>query len=192
MSADELPVLAFESQADWAAWLAEHGADTPGGIWLKFAKKDSGIRSVVYAEALQEALRQGWIDGQARSFDDDCYLQRFTPRRPRSKWSQRNVDYAEALIADGRMLPAGLAEVERAKADGRWEAAYPGPATATAPPDLQAALDADPEAAAFFATLSSTNRYAIIYQVLDAKRPETRERRIAKYVAMCAAGETVR
>lgn len=191
MPAEELPVLAFASQAEWAAWLVAHGDETPGGVWLKYAKKGSRIRSLVYAEALQEALRQGWIDGQARPFDDAFYLQRFTPRRARSKWSQRNVKYAEALIAEGRMLPAGLAEVERARADGRWEAAYPGPATATVPPDLRTALDADPEAAAFFATLSSTNRYAILYRVLEAKRPETRARRIERFVAMCRAGETV-
>lgn len=185
------PTIPFESQAAWAAWLAEHGADAPDGVWIQVAKKGSGVPSVTYDEALEEALRQGWIDGQVRSMNDTYYVQRFTPRRPRSKWSQRNVGKAEALIAGGRMLPAGLAEVERAKADGRWDAAYPGPATATVPPDLQAALDADPEAAAFFAGLSSSNRYAIIFQLYDAKRPETRARRVAKYVAMCRAGETV-
>jgi len=185
------PVVAFESQAAWAAWLAEFGAHSPDGVWLKFAKKGSGVSSLSYAEALEEALRQGWIDGQARSLDEAFYLQRFTPRRARSKWSQRNVGKAEALIAEGRMLPAGLAEVERARADGRWEAAYPGPAAATVPDDLRAALDADPQAAAFFATLNRTNRYAILYLIHEAKRPETRARRIAKYVAMCRAGETV-
>lgn len=185
------PAIPFESQEAWAAWLAEHGADAPDGVWIQFAKKGSGVPSVTYDEALEEALRQGWIDGLARSMDATFYVQRFTPRRARSKWSQRNVGKAEALIAAGRMLPAGLAEVERAKADGRWEAAYPGPATATVPPDLQAALDADPEAGAFFATLSGTNRYAILFQIHDAKRPETRARRIEKYVAMCRAGTTV-
>ena len=181
--------MPFESQAAWAAWLAEHGASTPDGLWLQLAKK--GTPGLTYAQALDEALRQGWIDGQSRPLDDDHYLNRFTPRRARSKWSQRNVKLAEAMIAEGRMLPAGLAEVERAKTDGRWDAAYPGQATATVPPDLQAALDADSAAAAFFAGLSATNRYAILFRVHEAKRPETRARRIAKFVAMCAAGETV-
>lgn len=188
----DAPILPFESRAAWAAWLLEHGADAPDGLWVKLAKKASGIPSVNRAEAVEEALRQGWIDGQARSLDEDYSLQRFTPRRARSKWSQINVRAAEALIAEGRMLPGGLAEVERARADGRWAAAYPPPSEATVPPDLQAALDADTEAAAFFATLSASHRYAILHRIHDAQRPETRARRIGKYVAMCRAGETLR
>jgi uncharacterized protein YdeI (YjbR/CyaY-like superfamily) len=190
MPAAEQPVLSFASQDAFRAWMAAEHA-TSDGIWLKFAKKDSGITSVVYAEALDVALCFGWIDGQARKLDEEHYLQRWTPRRKRSPWSQRNRDKAEALIASGAMQPAGLAEIERAKGDGRWERAYAGPRTATVPDDLQAALDADPQAAAFFETLSGVNRYAILYRVQDAKRPETRARRIAKFVAMLAAGETL-
>jgi uncharacterized protein YdeI (YjbR/CyaY-like superfamily) len=177
------PTIAFASREDWAAWLAEHHEDADG-VWLKLAKKGSGIASVTQAEAVEVALCFGWIDGQAKPVDDDHWLQRFTPRRARSRWSKRNRDRALQLIANGEMHPAGLREVERAKADGRWDAAYEGPRTATVPDDLQAALDADDEARAFFATLDSANRYAILYRVQDAKKPETRARRIEKYVAM--------
>jgi uncharacterized protein YdeI (YjbR/CyaY-like superfamily) len=142
-------------------------------------------------EALQEALRFGWIDGQARSVDESWYEQRFTPRRARSIWSKRNRGFAEALIQSGRMEPAGLREVERAKADGRWDAAYDAPSTATVPDDLRAALDASPDAAAFFATLNSQNRYAILHRIQTARRPETRARRIETFVAMLARGETL-
>jgi uncharacterized protein YdeI (YjbR/CyaY-like superfamily) len=176
--------MAFSSRAEWAAWLAEHHADSEG-LWLKFAKKGSGVESVTYAEAVEVALCQGWIDGQAAALDDAHWLQRFTPRRARSRWSRINRDRATALIERGEMGPAGLAEVERAKADGRWDAAYESPRTATVPDDLQAALDADDRARDFFATLDSANRYAILYRVQEAKRPETRARRIEKYVAMC-------
>src|ERR671936_2069902 len=155
------------------------------------AKKASGIPSVAYPEVLDTALCFGWIDGRRNALDDTYFLQRFTPRRPRSRWSKINREKAEALIAAGRMRPAGLREVERAKADGRWDAAYEGQASATVPDDLQAALDADGRARAFFDALNATNRYSIIYRVNDAKRPETRARRIAKYVAMCAAGEKI-
>jgi uncharacterized protein YdeI (YjbR/CyaY-like superfamily) len=182
------PVLGFESQGDWAAWLAGNH-DTSSGLWLKIAKAGSGLPTVTYAEAVESALCWGWIDGQKRKLDDAHWLQRFTPRRARSVWSKINREKAEALIAAKRMQPPGLAEVERAKADGRWDAAYDGQRTATVPEDLQAALDADPAAAKAFAELDSTNRYAILYRVQDAKRAETRARRIEKFVAMLKAGE---
>jgi uncharacterized protein YdeI (YjbR/CyaY-like superfamily) len=185
----DLPILAFASPAEWEAWLDEHHASSDG-VWVKFAKKAAGIPTVVYAEALEVALCHGWIDGQVKRFDEDWYLQRFTPRRARSRWSQINRDKAEALIAAGRMRPAGLAEVERARADGRWDAAYASPSAITVPDDLRAALDADPAAREAFAGLSSQNRYAILYRVHDAKRPETRARRIARFVAMLAEGRT--
>jgi uncharacterized protein YdeI (YjbR/CyaY-like superfamily) len=160
-------------------------------VWLMFAKKNSGVTTVTYAEAVEEALCYGWIDGQAAGHDETFYLQRFTPRRRRSKWSQINRNKAERLIAQGRMQPAGLEQIEAAKADGRWDAAYPSPTAATIPDDLQAALDANPKANAFFDTLSSQNRYAILYRVRDAKRPDTRAKRIAEYVAMLAEGRTL-
>jgi len=182
--------LAFENAEAWEAWLAEHHADTDG-IWVKFAKKASGIPTVVYKEAVHEALRYGWIDGHTKRVDDDWYIQRFTPRRARSRWSKINCAKAEALIASGAMQPAGLAEVERAKADGRWDAAYDGPATATVPDDLRAALDRDPAASELFEKLDSQNRYAILHRLQDAKKPETRARRIEKFVAMLSRGETI-
>jgi uncharacterized protein YdeI (YjbR/CyaY-like superfamily) len=186
----EQPVLFFAKPADFEAWIDEHG-EKADGIWLKFAKKDSGIESVVYAEAVEIALSHGWIDGQAKRLDDQHYLQRFTPRRAQSKWSKINREKAERLIAEGRMRPAGLREVERAKEDGRWEDAYDSPSTATVPDDLQAALDAEPAAAEFFASLGSTKRYAFLYRIGDAKRPETRAKRIAQYVELLARGETL-
>ena len=182
--------LAFRTQADLEAWLEQNHA-TSDGIWLKFAKKGSGIESVVYKEAVESALCFGWIDGQTKRLDDDWYLQRFTPRRPRSRWSQINTEKAEALIADGRMRPAGLRQVEEAKADGRWDAAYAPPSRIEVPPDLREALDANPKAAAFFETLDSTNRYAVLYRVHDAKRPETRARRIKQFVEMLGEGRTL-
>jgi uncharacterized protein YdeI (YjbR/CyaY-like superfamily) len=183
-------VRTFASDADWEAWLQEHHA-TSDGLWVKIAKKGSGITTVAYPEVLDAAICFGWIDGQRRAFDEQYFLQRFTPRRARSRWSQINRDKAEALIASGRMRPAGLAEVERAKADGRWDAAYGGQRAMTVPEDLQRELDARPSAAAFFAELSSQNRYAILYRLHDAKRPETRARRLEKFVAMLEAGETI-
>jgi uncharacterized protein YdeI (YjbR/CyaY-like superfamily) len=188
--ADAQPTLFFESAQAFDAWLSEHHADSDG-IWIKFAKKGRGIPSVVYAEALDSALCHGWIDGQTKSLDEDYYLQRFTPRRKRSRWSTRNVGKALALIEAGRMRPAGQAEIDRAKADGRWERAYDGPSSMDVPPDLQAELDADPEAAEFFAGLSKTNRYAILYRLHDAKKPETRARRLAQFVEMLRNGETL-
>jgi uncharacterized protein YdeI (YjbR/CyaY-like superfamily) len=188
VAAADLETRAFASGEEWEAWLREHH-DTAPGVWIKFARKGSGIPSVTYMEALHAALCFGWIDGQARAGDESFYVQRFTPRRARSIWSKRNVTFATELIESGRMQPAGLREVERAKADGRWDAAYDAPSTATVPDDLQAALDAEPEAAAFFATLNSQNRYAILHRVQTAKKPETRARRIATFVAMLKRGE---
>ena len=190
MGKAQQPVLFFDTPAKLEAWIDEHGEDSDG-IWLKFAKKDSGIESVVYAEAVEIALSYGWIDGQAKRHDDHHYLQRFTPRRPRSKWSKINREKAERLIAESRMRPAGLREVERAKEDGRWDEAYDSPSTATVPEDFRAALDAEPAAAEFFASLGSTRRYSFLYRIADAKRPETRAKRIAEYVELLARGETL-
>ena len=190
MAKTEQPVLFFATQGELEAWIDEHGEQSDG-IWLKFAKKDSGIESVVYAEAVEIALSYGWIDGQAKRLDEHHYLQRFTPRRARSKWSKINREKAERLIAEGRMRPAGLREVERAKKDGRWNEAYDSPSTATVPDDFQAALDAEPAAAEFFASLGSIKRYSFLYRIADAKRPETRAKRIAEYVELLARGETL-
>ena len=186
----ELPILQFDSPANWARWLERHH-QSGQGAWLKLAKKASGITTVTHTEALEEALCYGWIDGQSARFDETFYLIRFTPRRPRSKWSQINRQKVERLINQGRMKPAGLAQVQAATEDGRWEAAYPPASTAAVPEDLQRALEASPEARAFFETLKGANRYAIIYRIHDAKRAETRARRIAEYVAMLAEHRTL-
>lgn len=184
-------ILPFASAELWASWLAEHHADTPDGLWLKLAKRDSAIPTVTYAQALDEALCYGWIDGQKSGLDETWWLQRFCPRRPGSRWSKVNTEKALALIEAGRMRPAGLKEVEAAKADGRWERAYESQAAAQVPPDLQAALDANPAAARFFATLTGANRYAVLYRVHEAKRAQTRAARIEKFVAMLERGETL-
>jgi uncharacterized protein YdeI (YjbR/CyaY-like superfamily) len=184
------PMLAFPDPAAWEKWLAAEHADA-SGLWLKLAKKGCPHTTVSYAEALDIALCFGWIDGQKRPLDDDYWLQRFTPRKPRGKWSKINRGKAEALIAAGRMRPTGLREVEAAKADGRWDAAYDGQSTATVPDDLRQALDADADADAFFATLDRGNRYAILYRIKEAKKPETRAARIAKFVAMLHDHQTV-
>jgi uncharacterized protein YdeI (YjbR/CyaY-like superfamily) len=181
--AQDLPILPFASRHAWEQWLAEQHA-TSRGLWLKIAKKDSGIATVTYAEALEVALCYGWIDGQKGAFDQDYFLQRFTPRLAKSKWSKINCAKVEALIAQGAMQPAGLREVERAKADGRWAAAYDAPSRAAVPDDLQQELDQHPAAKAFFETLDRLNRYAILYRIQDARKPETRARRIATFVAM--------
>ena len=183
-----LPIIPFASPGDWEAWLAEHHA-TSDGLWLKISKKGSGVASVSYAEALDVALCYGWIDGQKGRFDGDYYLQRFTRRRPRSKWSKINRKKVTKLVQEGRTQPAGLREIEQAKADGRWDAAYESQSNATVPEDLRQKLDENPEAAAFFETLDSANRYAILYQIQDAKKPETRVRRIEKYVTMLSKHE---
>ncbi|RTQ32230.1 bacteriocin-protection protein [Variovorax gossypii] len=176
--------------ASWARWLKRHHASA-AGVWLRIAKKDSGIASIDYAGALEEALCWGWIDGQRKSDDAQYFQQRFTPRTKRSIWSQINRAKVLKLLEEGRMQPAGHAEIERAKADGRWDAAYEGVAAATVPPDLQAALDADKKAAKFFATLDSRNRFAILFRTQSAKKPETRARRIAQFVEMLAKGEKI-
>lgn len=187
---EQLPVIAFASRDAWEAWLAEHQATSPG-LWLKFAKKGSGKESVSHADALAVALCYGWIDGQTKRFDDDFWLQRFTPRTSRSRWSRINCEAATKLIEHGEMKPAGLAQVEQAKADGRWAAAYEPQSTATVPDDLQAELERNDRAREFFATLDSRNRYAILYRIQDAKRPETRARRIDKYVSMLSEEKTI-
>jgi uncharacterized protein YdeI (YjbR/CyaY-like superfamily) len=183
-----LEIVAFESAEAFAAWLGENHAVSPG-IWLRLRKKRPGIVTLDYAQALDVALCYGWIDGQKATFDDQWWLQRFTRRKPSSKWSKVNRDKAAALIEQGRMHSQGQAEVDRAKADGRWEAAYDGAKTATVPDDLAAALTDEPAAAAFFETLDRQNRYAILYRIQDAKKAETRARRIEKFVAMLAKGE---
>jgi len=183
------PVISFATVPDCEAWFAEHHGDERG-FWLKIGRAGAA-ETVTYAEVLDVALCHGWIDGQKRGYDEAYWLQRFTPRGPRSKWSQINRDKAEALIEAGRMRPAGQAQVDAAKADGRWQAAYAGQKSATIPEDLAAALAADPDAQAFFDTLTGANRYAILYRVNDAKKPETRAARIAKFVAMCHNGETI-
>jgi uncharacterized protein YdeI (YjbR/CyaY-like superfamily) len=184
----DLPIVPFALVVEWERWLEEHH-ETSTGLWLKIAKKGSGIATVSYAEALDVAICFGWIDGQKGAYDEQYWLQRFTPRGPRSRWSQINREKAEVLEGEGRMRPAGLAEIERARADGRWEAAYPGQARASVPEDLQRELDRDPAAREFFASLDSANRYAILYRIHDARRPETRARRIRRYLEMLRAGE---
>jgi uncharacterized protein YdeI (YjbR/CyaY-like superfamily) len=186
----ELPVKRFASQAAWQAWLAKHHASSRG-IWLELARKESGLRSVTRAEAVEVALCHGWIDGQAASVDAEWWRQRFTPRRPRSKWSRINCAAVERLHAEGRLAPAGIREMEAAKRDGRWEAAYASPRTMAVPEDFQAALLEHPRARRAFEQLDSQNRYAILYRLHDAKRADTRERRVAQFIRMLEAGETV-
>lgn len=184
----DLPALPFPSPGEWEAWLRENHAASRG-VWLRMAKKGSGVPTVTYAEALDVALCYGWIDGQTKSEDETWYRQKFTPRAPRSLWSKKNREHVARLVEAGRMQPPGLAEVERAKADGRWDAAYDSPSTATVPDDLRAALDASPGAAAAFAALNGQNRYAILHRVQTAKKAETRAKRIAEFVAMLERGE---
>lgn len=188
MAGKELPRLTFPSQAAFEAWLDAHHATTPG-LWLQIAKKASGIPTVTYDEAVESALCFGWIDGQKGALDAQYFLQKFTPRRPRSLWSQINTRRVEALETQGRMRPAGLREVQAARADGRWDAAYQGARELTVPEDLAEALRKDPQAEAFFATLDKTNRYAVCWRVQTAKKPQTRADRIAKLVAQLARGE---
>ena len=183
MPPDPLPVMTFESTDAWDAWLAAHHADSPG-LWLKIAKKGAAGRTISYSDALDLALCHGWIDGQKGRHDDEYWLQRFTPRKPGSNWSKINTERAAALIDSGRMRPAGLREVERAQADGRWDQAYESQSRVTVPEDLARALAANERARAFFATLDSANRYAILYRIGTAKKPETRAKRIDTFVAM--------
>jgi uncharacterized protein YdeI (YjbR/CyaY-like superfamily) len=187
----ESPELIVPDAVAWRAWLDQHHSD-PAGVWLALAKK--GILTptrLTYALALEEALCYGWIDGQGRRRDELTSWQRFTPRRTRSAWSKRNTGIVEQLTGARRMHAAGIAQVERAKADGRWEAAYAGPATIEVPPELTTALAAEPKARAMFGVLNSQNRYAILYRIASAKRPETKARRIEQFVAMLGRGETI-
>jgi uncharacterized protein YdeI (YjbR/CyaY-like superfamily) len=179
----DLQILELPDRQAWTDWL-EANHDSSAGVWLKIAKKGAGRPTATYAEALEVALCYGWIDGQRGAHDASFFRQRFTPRRPRSKWSQINRDRATELIAGGAMKPAGLAEVQRAQQDGRWEAAYEPQSRATVPEDFQRELDRNPEAKAFFETLKGVNRYAFLFRIRDAKRPETRAKRIATFVAM--------
>jgi uncharacterized protein YdeI (YjbR/CyaY-like superfamily) len=186
----ELPKIAFTSQKEWEKWLKINHLASPG-IWLLLARKTSGTPSVTYAEAIEIALCYGWIDGQKQSHSAEAWLQKFTPRGRNSIWSKINREKALALTESGKMKPTGLAEVERAKQDGRWEQAYDSPAGATIPPDLQAALNKNLRAKAFFATLESRNRYAILWRVQTAKKAETRAKRIALFVGMLERGEKI-
>jgi uncharacterized protein YdeI (YjbR/CyaY-like superfamily) len=190
MARDDLPVVGFGSLEEWAVWLEAHHAQSPGA-WLKIAKKGSPAQTVSYAQALEAAICFGWIDGQKDKLDETCWLQRFTPRKPGSRWSKINTDKAAELIEAGRMRPAGQREVDLAQADGRWDAAYAGQRTSTVPEDLERALAANDTAREFFATLSGVNRYAILYRIGSVKRPETRARKIAQYVEMLANHQTI-
>jgi uncharacterized protein YdeI (YjbR/CyaY-like superfamily) len=187
----EYPTLLFDDQGAWDAWLEENHA-TARGVWLRIAKSGSGVRSVTIAEAQDAALCHGWIDGQRKAADADTYLQKFTPRGGKSLWSKRNREHVERLVASGAMRPAGLAAVEAARADGRWDRAYDAASTAEVPADLRAALDTNPAASAFFATLNRTRRFTILYRIQTAVKPETRARRIAEFVAMLERGEAPR
>jgi uncharacterized protein YdeI (YjbR/CyaY-like superfamily) len=186
---DDLPILPFTDPATWEQWLVANPAAK--GLWLKIAKKDSGIATVTYDQALEVALCHGWIDGQKRSFDGDWFLQRFTPRRPKGLWSKINIGKVERLIAEGRMREAGLREVEAAKADGRWDAAYDGARNMEAPPELTAALAKNKQARTFFESLDKTNRYAVCWRVQTAKKAETKAKRVETLVAMLARGEKI-
>ncbi len=182
-AAVELPIKLFKTQKAWTTWLEKNHAKS-AGVWLRIAKKTGNLKSVSYAEAVDVALCYGWIDGQGKGLDESAYLQKFTPRGPRSIWSKINRTKATELIKSGRMQPAGLAAIDQAKKNGRWEAAYDSHRTATIPADLQAALDQNPTAKAFFATLDSANRYAVLWRVQTAKKAETRARRIEQFVTM--------
>jgi uncharacterized protein YdeI (YjbR/CyaY-like superfamily) len=184
------PTLQLDSRAEWEQWLDRNHASS-AGVWLKFAKKGSRAETVTRADALEVALCYGWIDSQARSLDDDYWLQRFTPRRARSKWSQINCRAATELIERGLMRRAGLAEIEAAKQDGRWDAAYASPSAITVPDDFQRRLDQAPDARAFFEQLTGSNRYAILYRIQDAKKPETRARRIDRFIEMLKERKTI-
>ncbi len=185
-----LTVLGFANQKAFEKWLAAQPGDAPG-VWIKFAKKTAARTTLTKADAIDAALCHGWIDGKLETYDEEHWLVRFTPRKPRSKWSALNRNRALALIKADRMRPAGLAQIEAAKADGRWESAYAPASRAEVPDDLQKALDKNPKAAGFFATLSSRNRFAILYRIGAVKKAETRARKIAEFVTMLARGETI-
>ncbi len=187
---DNLPIIDFPSRADWESWLDANHADSPG-LWIRIAKKGSKIDSVTYPEALEAALCYGWIDGQKGSFDDDYWLQRFTRRGPRSKWSKINRDAIVELVGRGMVKPAGLREIEAAKKDGRWEAAYDSQRNMAVPDDFQARLEEEPAAREFFTGLTGSRRYAILFRIHDARRPETRARRIEQFIEMLKEGRTL-
>ena len=190
MKSTELPTLPFANKKKWADWLArQHDKFT--GVWLKFAKKGTGIPSVTYEEALDVALCYGWIDGQKKGFDDQYWLQKFTPRGPKSIWSKINTGKAEKLIASDEMKPAGLKAIEAAKQDGRWDAAYEGQKNISVPEDFLSALEKNKKAKVFFATLRGANRYAFLFRIQTAKKAETREKRIRQFVKMLEKGETL-
>jgi|SRR5947209_11694059 len=186
----ELPIVQVSDRDAWRWWLEQHHGSFDG-VWLRLAKKSSPHQTVAQPEAIEEALCFGWIDGQARSYDEHFYLQRYTPRRPRSKWSQLNVEKAGRLIAEGRMHPAGLAQVEAAKADGRWEAAYPAQSQAQVPDDFARELDRHPEAKEFFETLTGSTRYAFLYRLHNVTKPEARAKRIAGYIDLLSDRKTL-
>ena len=187
---DDRPILVFETARAWEAWLTKHGGSSPG-IYIRIAKKDSGMLSVTYAEALEVALCHGWIDAIKRSYDEASFLQKFLPRTPKSIWSQVNKKKVQELIKAGLMQPAGLAAVERAKANGQWEKAYAPASSITVPPDLKEALKKNKKAAAFFKTLKGSNRYAILHRLHTAKKEETRAKRLALFIGMLERGETI-
>jgi uncharacterized protein YdeI (YjbR/CyaY-like superfamily) len=186
----DVPIIELADRTEWERWLDANHASS-AGVWLKIAKKGAGVVTVTYAEALQEAIRQGWIDGRRAAHDDTHFLQRFTPRGPRSKWSQINRRAADGLIAESRMKPAGLEQVKAAQADGRWDDAYEPQSRASIPDDFRRALDENPVAREFFATLTGSRRYAFLYRLHHVKRPETRARRIADYIARLSEGRTL-
>ena len=190
MKTTDLPTKPFASKKQWSDWLAKQ-YDKSAGVWLKLAKKDSGIKSVTYEEALDVALCYGWIDGQKKSFDDEYWLQKFTPRGPKSIWSKINTEKVERLIASGDMKPAGLKAIESAKKDGRWDAAYASQKNITVPEDFLAALDENQKAKAAFANLKSSERYSFLFRIHNAKKPETRAKHIQKFVEMLEKGENI-
>ncbi|MGH8456401.1 MAG: YdeI/OmpD-associated family protein [Stenotrophobium sp.] len=184
------PRLTFATQEEWETWLGRNGSSA-SGVWLRLAKKSSKQSTVSYAQALESALCYGWIDGQKQAESAHYWLQRFTPRTARSIWSKINKGKAEALVASGRMRPAGMQEINRAKQNGRWDAAYSSASNSAVPEDLQRALEANPKAKKFFATLNSQNRYAILFRVQNAKKSETRARKIAQFIEMLSKGKTL-
>jgi len=188
MKAAKLPTLPFESKKKWSDWLAKQHDKTPG-VWLKIGKKEAGISSVTYEEALDVALCYGWIDGQKKGFDEKYWLQKFTPRGPKSIWSKINTEKAERLIVSGEMKPAGFKAIDLAKQDGRWEAAYASQKNISIPEDFQAALDKNKKAKAFFATLKSAERYSFLFRIHQAKKPETRAKRIQQFIELLEKGE---
>ncbi len=190
MTVPEKPVVFFENQGTWEKWLGSH-FDSSAGVWLRIAKKAANLDSVTYQEALDTALCYGWIDGQKKKWDDESWIQKFTPRGKRSVWSKINRQKTAALIADGRMMPSGLAAIDRAKQNGQWDAAYDSHSTIDVPGDFRKALDKSRKAAKFFETLSSQNRYAILWRIQTAKKEETRNRRIAQFVEMLKEGNTL-